>query len=522
MILEITGILMQLRKFFVPSLADIVFASLFLGMLLMPDGGGMLNDGDTGYHIRAGEYIVKNLAVPTADIFSFHTPPLPWTAHEWLSEAIMYLTHSSFGLTGVVVLFIWLISVCYYFFFRYLLGLSDGVFLALGLLVLVLASSAIHWLARPHIFSLLLFLAWYWILDRYEHEHGNLLFLLPLIQVLWVNLHGGYIAGAFLLVLYASTSFYRSLTEPSPQRSHFRRKGLVFSGTLLVCLLASGINPYGFHILAFPFNLTGNRMIMDNVTEWLSPNFHEALYFKYYLLLLLGFMALKKRAFSLLEGLLVLLFTYMSLYSVRYIPLFAIIAAPILVRHADFSFGKFGFPLAGFLARREEVLRSVHRSARGFFWPLAVSLLGIVLVRALPIRFAFEHTRHPVEAVEFLEREHLPGNFFINDEYGDYLIYAAWPQYKVFFDGRSDMYGPPILKEYFQVIHLGYGMTDVFRKYDFNWVFYDRESPLSSFLLSNPGWRLVYSDAIANIFVRNTPENGPIIEKHRFVRLYRD
>jgi len=104
-------------SFLIPSIADIFFTSLFL-FLSFFIGQRLLLDCDTGYHIRAGEYIIDNLSIPMHDIFSFITPTLPWTAHEWLSEVIMAMVHRTFGLTGIVIFFSFLISLVYYLLFK--------------------------------------------------------------------------------------------------------------------------------------------------------------------------------------------------------------------------------------------------------------------------------------------------------------------------------------------------------------------------------------------------------------------
>lgn len=510
-----------MKKFLIPSLADIVFLSLLLGLLLLPGGGGLLNDGDTGYHIRAGEQIISTLSIPRTDMFSFHTPAIPWTAHEWLSEVIMAATHSRFGLTGVVFLFISLIAATYYLLFRVLRHYSRNTLLVIGLVVLALASSKLHWLARPHMFSLPLLIAWYHILDRFQYRHENVLFFLPLLLVPWVNLHGGYIVAFMLTGIYLAHNIHGALFGGEGRELH-RAKARSLLLTLGGCLAASVINPYGFHILLFPFNLTGNQFIMDNVNEWLSPNFHEPLFFKYFLLLLIFILGTRICTLNFAEGSLVLLFTYMSLYSVRYIPLFSIIVAPILLKRLDVLMESVRNPVTAFLKRRSDVLRSVDSAARGFLWPLFSVAAALLLVASLGISFSFDPESKPVDAVEFLKDADLPGNMFNNDEFGDYLIYAAWPQYRVFFDGRSDMYGTSIMKEYFDIIRLGYDFDDIIEKYDINWVFYDNDSSLSYFLYKNDDWRLIYSDKVANIFIRDIPENGEVISRHRFTRLVRE
>ena len=123
-----------------------------------------------------------------------------------------------------------------------------------------------------------------------------------------------------------------------------------------------------------------------------------------------------------------------------------------------------------------------------------------------------------MNAVEFLKKEHLNGNMFNNDEFGDYIIYSAYRQYKVFIDGRLDMYGPARSKEYSEVILHRPGWEKILKKYDIKWIIFNAESIFSTFLLANSEWRLIYSDKVANIFVKNIPENQYLISKYGSVR----
>ncbi len=159
---------------FVPSLADILFLTIFL-YLFFSGKTMLLGDGDTGYHIRAGEYILKTFSVPKHDIFSFLTPAIPWTAHEWLSEVVMALVHRVSGLSGVVFFFACIIAVVYYLLFKVIRSYKGNIFVAISIILLVILSSQIHWLARPHIFSLLIIIIWYHLLDLYEYSDRNYL-----------------------------------------------------------------------------------------------------------------------------------------------------------------------------------------------------------------------------------------------------------------------------------------------------------------------------------------------------------
>jgi len=148
---------------------------------------------------------------------------------------------------------------------------------------------------------------------------------------------------------------------------------------------------------------------------------------------------------------------------------------------------------------------------------LLLSSLGIALGI---VNFQFDEKIKPIKAVEFIKTEHIKGNMFNNDEFGDIIIYSAFPQYKVFFDGRSDMYGNEKIKEYKKVLEFKPGWEDIIKKYKIQWIFFDNDSPLSRYLLERNDWKLIFSDKVANIFLKNTPEFANLIEKYKNVKPY--
>jgi len=505
-------------SFLIPSIADVIFISLFL-FLSFSAGKGLLNDGDTGYHIRAGEYIIDTLSIPKHDIFSFLSPPLPWTAHEWLSEVIMALIHRVSGLSGIVIFFSFIISLVYYLLFKIIRTKKDDIILTVFIVLLVLAASQVHWLARPHIFSLVLMVLWYFLLDKYQYEQKNYLYLLPPMMLLWVNLHGGFLAGFILIGIYLFSNVVNFITSKGASRDIYKKRARYFGFITVVCLFVSLINPFGYRILLFPFNLVSNTFIMDHVGEFMSPNFHEPTPFKYLLLLMIATFAVSRIKTNWIELLLILMFTNMSLYSVRYIPLFSIIVAPILLKQIGPLLEKTNGRLFKFFKKRAENISEIDASARAYLWPVAAVVLIVILAMAGKIDFKFNEKTKPVAAVEFLKNEYIKGNMFDNDEFGDYIIYAAWPKYKVFVDGRSDMYGVDILKEYLKLVRVKPGWEEVLKKYNFSWIIYNANSTLSVVLMERDDWKLIYADKVANIFVKDIPENRYLIEKYPGVEL---
>jgi len=505
------------RSFLLPSLADIMFISLLLYLCLF-EGQRLLNDGDTGYHIRAGEFILNSLTVPRHDMFSFISPALPWTAHEWLAEIIMVLIHRAGGLTGVVSFFALLIAGTFHLYLTLLRRDKGNIYLAMLLMLLVIATAKIHFLARPHIFSLPIMVVWYFLLDRYQYQDLDRLYALPLLMLLWVNLHGGFVVGLFLIGVYLMGNLVRLFNSQNEIRQQAATKVKKLVMVLLACLAASLINPIGYRILLFPFKLVSDTYIMDHVSEFMSPNFHQPYYFKYMLLCVIILFAATREKMNVIELVLIVFFVNMSLYSARYMPIFAIFSAPIILRRCNHLADQSSNKAINFLKRSADRVASMDASAQGLVWPTAAIVMVAVMVASGRTGFTFDEKTKPVEAVRFLQTEKISGNMFNNDEFGDYVIYSSYPQYKVFIDGRLDMYGAKQLKEYYKVVNIERDWEQVLEKYRIDWILFNSDSVLARHLLEHANWRLIYADRTSSIFVRNIPKYQGLIDKYRDVK----
>ena len=126
-------------RYLLPSLADVIFASILFYLSFTPNTG-LLGDGDTGYHIRAGEYILDTFTLPRIDPYSFITPAIPWTVHEWLSEVIMAITYRMSGLSGVVVFYSIILAATFYTVVRVLKTQGISVLPASTATILIFAA----------------------------------------------------------------------------------------------------------------------------------------------------------------------------------------------------------------------------------------------------------------------------------------------------------------------------------------------------------------------------------------------
>jgi hypothetical protein len=194
-----------------PSVSDLIFLCLFFWALRY--GVQFLADGDTGWHITTGRYILKSLGVPHADPYSYTMPATPWTSHEWLAEILFAGIHSLAGLNGVVVLSSAIVSLTFFLLYRYVIRRGAGPFAAVFFTVTGALASMLHWLSRPHLFSMPLTLATFIVLEDYQRDGRDRLWLLPLFTLVWVNLHGGYILGIMMVFIYSGSNLVKWLAS---------------------------------------------------------------------------------------------------------------------------------------------------------------------------------------------------------------------------------------------------------------------------------------------------------------------
>src|SRR5947208_2294709 len=199
---------------FLPSLTDFAFLMPMAFLFGRMDGvKTLLSDGDTGWHIRTGEWILANRQVPARDIFSFSKPGEPWFAWEWLTDVLFAGLNALGGLQAVVIFTILMISVTFTGLYFLVRSKSNPV-VAIVVTMLAAASSSIHWLARPHLFTLLFLVLFYAALERVNEGRTRfaavpILAALPVITILWTNLHGGLFAGALMVGAYGCGDLLR-------------------------------------------------------------------------------------------------------------------------------------------------------------------------------------------------------------------------------------------------------------------------------------------------------------------------
>ena len=497
-----------LKRFLMPSIGDLLFVSIFLRLLSL--GGTLLNDGDTGWHLVAGESILKTLSIPHTETYSYTATGIEWISHEWLSELFFALVHRLGGLNGVIVFSAAIIAFTFWLAYRLMLKRGINPLTAALFTVFAASVSASSMLARPHIISYLLMLSFFWILEDFQRGLKDRLWLLPLLIALWANLHAAFFLGLVFVLLYAfGNLLYWYMGESKPESAkRARRLFLVLAASVMAAL----INPHGPSIFSFPFKLIGQEDIIGNIHEWASPDFHKTKAFEAMLLGVIAILVLSRKRPNLFEGGVLVMLAHLALSSQRFIPMFAVIVAPVAAARLEEVSGElFAEPRDRSLERirmRLSALSGMEPWFRGHITPIlvvvtaaAIALNGGYAGGSRLMDYRFSAGRFPVEAFEYAASNGINGRVFNKDGWGGYMLYKGYPEYKVFIDGRFETYGPRMMKEYLAVSKAKLGCTEILDKYKVDWVMFDSGSQLCR-LLEAKGWKNVYSDQTAEILLR--------------------
>ena len=508
-----------------PSLSDLAFLTPILVLFWCTTGvGWLLTDSDTGWHIRAGEWILQNRRVPATDLFSFTKAAQPWFAWEWLSDVLMAVIHRHFGLAGIVLvslLGLGSTSVCVY---RSTREESGHRVIAIVLTGLAMAASTIHWLARPHLVTPLFATVFCWALNRTERKRGPAVLLaLPLLTILWVNLHGGFFVGIVLLITYAIGAVGEELVHRASHNAWLRARKYVWAAA--ACAVASLVNPYGYHLHVHVARYLGASFYLQRISEFQSIDFHSftAAYFETLLMLAIAAAVWHLGAGRLVHVLLLLSWSHLGLFSARNISIFAVVAAPGigLAMREWLEYAGSHWPLRwpaklnGSLAEVEAGLRVIATNPKSWR-PHFVPCFGVLLLASLLahpghvriLRAEFDHDRFPVDAVTFLSEKESgsPIRLYSSWQWGGYLIYRVWPSLAVFDDGRTDFYGPAFVEEGLCAWDACADWASILARYRVNAALLPGDSALATVLRERRDWKAVYEDHVAVLFEKTENE----------------
>ena len=455
-----------------PALTFALVAAL-AGFALAAFSPGLLNDGDTYWHIRAGEWMIAHGAVLRADPFSYTAAGAPWHTQEWLAEIAMALSWRA-GWPGIHLLF----ATC--------AALSSGVvawfvrrrtdvIAALLTVVLGLACVTGSLLARPHMLVLPLLAIWTaGLVAPREKNAPPSWWLLP-VMPLWANLHGSF---AFGLALAAALGI-EAMIESADRKKARSGWGLF----VIAAILSALITPFGLQGLLFPLKLSAMHGL-GHIGEWQTSDFTQISPFAIALLAALFVLGRGTLKIPALRLLILVGLVWLALAHGRHQMLLGV-SAPLL--------------LAPSLAK---AWPAKTESDKPLFAILAALGLAVLIVTRLAVPVVRgDDPVSPVSALAHVPR-FVRETPVLNDySFGGYLI---WNGIRPFIDSRADLYGDIFLQNYADITAPDKdALAATLAFYHVRWTIFRRDAPVVRLLDDTPGWHRFYTDQLAVVHVHD-------------------
>jgi hypothetical protein len=480
------------------TIRQVFFIVLVLGLFLMTLRP--ISDPDFWWHLRTGQLIVQTNTIPHTDPFSYTRVGAPWITHEWLSEILIY---ALFRLGGYgLLIFTFSLFITAAFLLTYLrCPAGTRPYVAGFALLLGAVATAPTWGVRPQMISLFLTSLFLFLLDRYRRAgKAKFLIVLPLIMLVWVNLHAGYFLGLALIGIYILAGLMDMLVAGFLKLDQVDTVPTIRSIVNLCialggCILVTLINPNGILIIIYPFQTLTSSSMQQFIQEWFSPDFHQLIWqpLAWLILALIGFGMISKKSISTTNILLTLIFGYAALISMRNIPFFALAAIPVLAEQV------------GSLAK---ISTAAYTPSRLFKLMVPILLGAILLITCL--RFfqsvqeqpKTEAENFPKTAVAWLLENKPAGHLFNSYNWGGYLIWRMYPQSRVYIDGRADVYGDAFIFDYISIYDAKPGWEEKLDKQAVQTVLVESDAPLANELRQSPAWHIAFTDKLSTIFVK--------------------
>lgn len=474
--------------------------SFFVYLIVFLSSVFPYGDKDWGWHYKYGEYLFQHESILRIDIFSWTMAGYQWINHSWLYDPLLYVLTNFFGFTGLSLAGA-LVSLITFYFAIANFRLTYWKKAILALFFLLIGEVGIYAGLRSQVISTMFFAILMFLLIR-SRKTIKTLFFLPLLFLVWANMHGDFTLGLGIVVIFL---------VPYWLIDYFKAKKInvkKFITYILVALASFGVtfvNPFGYQIYLESLRHFNNPYLKA-VYEWLPiyqncSNCHNSTFFVYIFLLAVGFLYFikKKNLFSIPYIILTALLIFPTIDTQRFLPVFMIVTLPFA---ADF-------------------LSNIKWNPDKY--RIEKYLVGLIVIVLLEFNLytRFSHNYHiynfteenycyfssncSVKAVNYLISHPPQGKGFNFYDVGGYLIGKGIPA-KVFVDGRMHLWKDNNYTAFGDGMEMYYGKNyNKFKEYGFSWAFIEDSSDLAKQFFSSDNlgkWRLEFRDGNTDYFVK--------------------
>lgn len=457
---------------------------------------------DFWWQNRAGAWILEH-GWPSSDPFSYAAAGARWIELRWLYCVTQYGLFHAFG-APAVVLAKWLVVVAAFALVtRAGIGRRSAVW-AGPVLVVALLTSTQRFFARPELVTFVFLALFVFLIDRDRRRGDRRIWLLPALQVVWVNAHTLFLFGPLLVGLGWLVSLVEPRLPGAATRARPRRLGLVLAATVLACL----VNPWGVDGALFPLQLfrqIQGTAFKDAITEFRGPfDFEAPLVALPWFVALIGLCAATALAnLRRLDPLWLVLCgsqLYLALLAIRNLPLFALAAVPFVLSNLERSA----------LLERPTARRLLGQAGRvavagaiavclWYGWRMVTDRLSLDQHDTNQFGVGVARHRFPAGAVDFLDREGIDGHVLGGLLDNSYLIARGR---QVFFDPRLEVYGERWFIRFAEACRAPAAFRAAVDEFDVRVVLAGLQESLVGLAQRDPNWRLVWFDEVAAVYLR--------------------
>ncbi len=474
------------------------------------------HENDIFWQLRMGEEIVTHHHFPTADPYSSSAYGEVWTLHEWMPSVLFYLINSHVGPAGLILFKAVFMAVTFALFLILFNTLKANLYLSLLVFVLAaLVNTRGAWVVFPSMFEYLFLVVTLLLLELYKKKKlTRIPVALMLLSFLWANSHGSFfllpIVVSFYLVgdvVAAKLTSRWSWYAPGGQRFDRSQKKLLLT-VIVVSLIAPIATPNGAITYLYPFRISFGAFTQyvseyqTLLTVWKEDRSYFVHVFAFMLMFILFFMFIAGRkkihATDFLVG---IFFIILPLTAVRHIAIFSLVALFLIVRSLSLWFGEYRGVFARSLVKDLLVIM------------ITICFLYFYKTKLAPFGLHLSEGGYPQAAAELVNGSGISGNMFNHYNYGGYLIWKM-PDYKVFIDGRLEMYEGKAGEDYLTILGARPGYKELLEKYKVNFFLIDVSAAIVEPLVDDPQWKYVYHDKDYVVFVRDAPGNAVFLSHH--------
>lgn len=442
---------------------------------------GNLSGNDFWWHIKVGEWICNNKALPYEGIFSWYgiENNITWCSQEWLSDVIFYIIFKFSGEVGIYFFCVFLASILLILIivdnYKYI---CDRIVFSLLFLCMMAVCLPCFMYGRPQIFSgILLYLEIKILYDFYKNPNVKIVFWVPVIAVLWSNLHGGTSVLSYLICMVFLVSTIKPfmsnrVVNPRKKKKYF----IILSIVSILACLAIFVNPYGGYVFFYPYENIIDGYMQTMISEWSSPDIKiigQLIIYFIPFLFSFSFIALGKKKILLIDLALFLLFIYMFFRSIRFAFLAYIVFSSFVFKY---------YP---------KIQIKIEKIGASFTFILISCLFVYSVFSVVPKVSSNQIIKKVLDTsyCELIKADNVR-RIFNDYNFGETLIYN---NIEVFVDAREDLYAKNILNDAVDLLFLmnteesndNFDPEIIIDKYQFDAIIIQSDRPLKAYLDSH-------------------------------------